>query len=126
VAEQKSDFITGLVAGAIVGGVIGGVLGTVLSQRSFHENGSLSRRARQRFKGGDGQREVRRLKAGRRSQDLLEAVQQDADRAIAEARQSLENKIEQLNAAIEETRSRLVSDSPTPDPAPERNNQLLS
>ena len=110
VSENRSDFFTGLVTGAFLGGVVGGVLSAVLTQQLADRGKSKSsRRPRKSLKNGNG-RATARLAASVDSQELLEEVRQDADLAIAEARQSLEDKISQLNAAIEDTRARFLSE----------------
>ncbi|MGK7912848.1 MAG: hypothetical protein AB4050_15445 [Synechococcus sp.] len=106
-SENRSDFFTGLVAGAFMGGVVGGVLGAVLTQQLAPGKSKSSRR---REKSRRARRSTtRRLAATVDSQELLDEVRQDADLAIAEARRSLEDKISQLNAAIEDTRANFLT-----------------
>ena len=108
VSENRSDFLTGLVAGAFMGGVVGGVLGAVLTQQLAPGKSKASRR--RRAKSRRSRRDTtRRLAASVDSQELLNEVRQDADLAIAEARRSLEDKISQLNAAIEDTRANFLA-----------------
>lgn len=87
--SQKNGFGNGFILGSIVGGVIGGVLGTLLAnkseQRSSMEN---------------------------RYQDSLEAsteVRFDTEESIEMARHGLEDKIAQLNLAIDDVRQQLGS-----------------
>ena len=113
-SENRSDFLTGLVAGAFMGGVVGGVLGAVLTQQLAPGKSKATRRRRS-TKSRRSRRDAtrRRLAASVDSQELLNEVRQDADLAIAEARRSLEDKISQLNAAIEDTRANfLATDEP--------------
>ncbi|MEO0354257.1 MAG: hypothetical protein AAF268_05485, partial [Cyanobacteria bacterium P01_A01_bin.3] len=106
-SENRSDFFTGLVAGAFMGGVVGGVLGAVLTQQLAPGKSKSSRR---RAKSRRSRRTPpRSLAASVDSQELLDEVRQDADLAIAEARRSLEDKISQLNAAIEDTRANFLA-----------------
>ncbi|MGK7907353.1 MAG: hypothetical protein AB4040_09015 [Synechococcus sp.] len=112
VSENRSNFFTGLVTGAVVGGLVGGLLGTVLSQQLTSQGKRSRRRSlNARKKHGNGGSVKHRLTAAVDSQELLDEVRQDADLAIAEARRSLEDKISQLNAAIEDTRARFISEA---------------
>ena len=85
--SQQDGFGSGFVIGSIVGGVIGGVLGTLLASRQ--ENRSLTE-----------------------EQSLIEAGAQPpftTDDSIEVARHSLEDKIAQLNLAIDDVRQQLGS-----------------
>ena len=89
--SQQNGFGSGFVLGSLVGGVIGGVLGTLLASRQ--ENKSLEE-----------------------EQSLIEAGTQTkftTEESIEVARHSLEDKIAQLNLAIDDVRQQLgtVNDS---------------
>ena len=85
---QQDGFGSGFVIGSIVGGVIGGVLGTLLAS-SRQEN-----------------------KSGTEEQSFIEAGTQTkftTEESIEVARHSLEDKIAQLNLAIDDVRQQLGS-----------------
>lgn len=96
VSEQKSEFASGLFLGVTLGGAIGGILGAVLVPKLLERSQKSSKRMRDAAYRSDSNAEDRML------------THADADAQIAQARQSLEDKIAQLNAAIEDTRSRLA------------------
>ncbi|MGF1488652.1 MAG: hypothetical protein ACFBSE_16330 [Prochloraceae cyanobacterium] len=83
---QRDGFIGGFLAGAIFGGIVGGVLGTVLAKKKDQpETGDAS---------------------------LLEDIPQpkiSTEESIEDARRSLEDKIAQLNLAIDDVRQQLGS-----------------
>jgi gas vesicle protein len=85
--SQKDGFSTGFLLGSILGGLVGGTIGVLLANRQ---------------QGGDEPEVLRRVKA---------RAQSKSDRAdaqsIGSARQSLEDKIADLNGAIDEVRSSL-------------------
>jgi gas vesicle protein len=83
--SQKDGFSTGFLLGSIVGGLVGGTIGVLLANRQQE---------------GDEPEVLRRVKA---------RAQNKGDRAesIGSARQSLEDKIADLNGAIDEVRSSL-------------------
>jgi predicted nucleic acid-binding Zn-ribbon protein len=83
--SQKDGFSTGFLLGSIVGGLVGGTIGVLLANRQQE---------------GDEPEVLRRVKA--RSQDKNSDAQ-----SIKSARQSLEDKIADLNGAIDEVRSSL-------------------
>lgn len=86
--SQKDSFGNGFLLGAIVGGTIGGVLGTLLASRSEMLQQSL------------------------KEKDVLEAGKQSrftSEESIEKSRRSLEDKIAQLNLAIDDVRHQLGS-----------------
>jgi hypothetical protein len=86
--SQRDGFSTGFFLGSLVGGLVGGTIGAVLASRQLN---------------GDEPEVLRRIKA--RTKNGL------ADGEIMEsARQSLENKIADLNGAIEQVRSSLSNE----------------
>lgn len=94
--SQKDGFASGFLLGTLVGGVVGGVLGAVLASRrdkveqeetelnngSMEGNKAVSRRRRMRSAAGE-------------------------DLEMETARRSLEDKIAQLNATIDDVRNQL-------------------
>lgn len=83
--SQKDGFSTGFLLGSIVGGLVGGTIGALLANRQQE---------------GDEPEVLRRVKA--RTQGRSSDAQ-----GIESARQSLEEKIADLNGAIDEVRSSL-------------------
>jgi hypothetical protein len=83
--SQRDGFSTGFLLGSLVGGLVGGTIGAVLASRQLN---------------GEEPEVLRRIKArtqnGLPNNDLMESAQQ-----------SLENKIADLNGAIEQVRSSL-------------------
>lgn len=86
--SNRDGFTGGFLAGVAVGGIIGGVLGVLLASRRSEESSP--------FELNDG-------KEGRRKHSPLEAER------IEMARMSLEEKIAQLNDAIDDVRLQLDS-----------------
>jgi len=85
--SQKDNFGGGFVIGSIVGGLVGGLLGALLATRDetseSKENFNLN--------GGDAPLDI------------------SSAESIEEARHGLEDKISQLNTAIDEVRQQLGS-----------------
>ncbi len=83
--SQRDGFSAGFLLGSLVGGLVGGTIGAVLASRQLN---------------GEEPEVLRRIKARTQSgvpnNDLMESAQQ-----------SLENKIADLNGAIEQVRSSL-------------------
>ena len=77
--SQRDGFAGGFLAGAIFGGLVGGVLGALLTSRRSNES-------------------------DREDKSLLES---STEENIEVARRSLEDKIAQLNLAIDDVRQRL-------------------
>ncbi len=77
--SQRDSFAGGFFAGAIFGGLVGGVLGALFTSRRSNES-------------------------DREDQSLLEP---STEENIEVARRSLEDKIAQLNLAIDDVRQRL-------------------
>jgi hypothetical protein len=83
--SERSGFAGGFILGAIIGGIVGGVVGTVVTQ-----NKKASLRSR--------------------DQSLLdreESFDFDTEEGIEETRRTLEDKIAQLNSAIDDVRQQL-------------------
>jgi gas vesicle protein len=83
--SQKDGFSSGFFLGSIIGGLVGGTIGVLLANRQQE---------------GDEPEVLRRVKA--RTQGKSTEAQ-----SIEFARQSLEDKIADLNGAIDEVRSSL-------------------
>jgi Na+/glutamate symporter len=82
--SDKDNFTSGLITGAILGGIVGGILGTVITakRQTKNKNGS----------------------------DLFlddENFNLDTEEKIESARRTLENKIAQLNLAIDDVTEQL-------------------
>jgi len=95
--SQRDGFAGGFLAGAIVGGLVGGVLGTVLANRS-----------RRGLAAGDNQSFVEGIRHGRLT----------PEEGMEMARRSLEDKIAQLNLAIDDVRIDPLKIGKTPHPTP--------
>ncbi|NET01564.1 MAG: hypothetical protein F6K61_13505 [Sphaerospermopsis sp. SIO1G1] len=91
--SQKDGFAGGFLFGTIVGGVVGGVLGTVLASR--WENSSEDENTT------EGSTETRKSKR----RQMRSAGSEDIE--MESARRSLEEKIAQLNATIDDVRDQL-------------------
>ena len=85
--SNREGFTGGFIAGAAVGGLVGAVLGAVLSQRA--SKALLS-------EPGEAAKLIRQTKAGHLEDEGMEV-----------ARLSLEDKIAQLNQAIDDVRLQL-------------------
>ena len=85
--SQKDNFGNGFVLGSIVGGVVGGILGTLLATKT---ETAVSRQKRV-------------IKEGKPPIDFT------SEQSIEYARHGLEDKIAQLNLAIDEVRQQLDS-----------------
>ena len=86
---QPDNFATGFIAGAFVGGVVGGVIGVLVSSRLGQDDGS----SRDRFLSAQS--------------DEPQSFEEMTEAGMEVARQSLERKIAQLNAAIDDVRQQL-------------------
>ncbi len=97
--SQRDGFATGFFFGAVVGGVVGGVLGTIVASRN---NGELL--AAQE----EGQIPTSPTEAKKASFKRRQMKASETDSVEMEtARRSLEDKIAQLNATIDEVRQQL-------------------
>lgn len=82
---QKDNFGSGFVLGSVVGGVVGGILGTLLATRN---ETAVTRK---------------------NSLEETQSPQFTSEESMEVARHSLEDKIAQLNSAIDEVRQQLGS-----------------
>ena len=90
--SNKDGFAGGFIAGAVFGGVVGGVLGVLLSRRAEAGSGDEAR-----------------LNARMERQAMRGKNRQFKDDSMESARRSLEDKIAQLNDAIDDVRYGLQS-----------------
>jgi hypothetical protein len=91
--SQRDGFTSGFLAGAIVGGLIGGVIGALVAgQRDTDDEAEQSLLNANRS-------EAKAIKAKKR--------QLNSEDSIEAARRSLEDKIAQLNTAIDDVRQQL-------------------
>ncbi|MEH1926319.1 MAG: hypothetical protein V7K14_12895 [Nostoc sp.] len=95
--SQRDGFGSGFLAGAFVGGVFGGIVGALIASRREPElladEEALT----------DSQAEAKKIAAKRRQMKASESE----TIGIETARRSLEDKIAQLNATIDEVRKQL-------------------
>lgn len=81
--SQQNGFGSGFILGSVVGGVVGGILGTVLATRNEKQDQKKS--------------ELQKVSE----------IPLSSDESIELARHGLENKIAQLNLAIDDVRQQL-------------------
>ncbi|WP_218082416.1 hypothetical protein [Anthocerotibacter panamensis] len=86
-SEQDSRFGDGLTIGVLVGGLFGGVVGAFLANRFL----------------------TAPAKNAAKPTAILDEVQKNTEEVLGDARRNLEEKITQLNDAIELARQRLAS-----------------
>lgn len=89
--SQSDNFLGGFLLGTVLGGVVGGVLGVVVASRL-----SSNEAENKTFKPLDDKERKRRLAA-------------PTEESIEMARRGLEDKIAQLNDAIDDVRQQLSS-----------------
>lgn len=96
--SQQDNFSTGFLLGAVVGGIVGGVLGSVLVKRLPDEEMTVDKNDRLPEVKPHAKRPLR----------SAPVTQQEQESASSEtARRSLEDKIAQLNDAIDDVRDQL-------------------
>ncbi|MBE9007813.1 hypothetical protein IQ259_22795 [Fortiea sp. LEGE XX443] len=103
--SQRDGFASGFLAGALFGGVVGGVLGALITSRLDAELNT-----EEEAKLSNGVVEPKKTSAKRRMR-----ASETGDVEMETARRSLEDKIAQLNATIDEVRQQLgnVNGSPS-------------
>ncbi|MBK1989255.1 hypothetical protein A0J48_017210 [Sphaerospermopsis aphanizomenoides BCCUSP55] len=107
--SQRDGFASGFLLGTIVGGVVGGVLGAVLASRRDgveQEETELN----------NGSLEAGKMPAKRRQ--MRSAANEGLE--MEAARRSLEDKIAQLNATIDDVRNQLGNVNGSSYPSSER------
>jgi ABC-type siderophore export system fused ATPase/permease subunit len=101
--SQRDGFASGFIVGTIVGGLVGGVIGALVATGRDNEGeegeGSLL---------NSGHKELKAMKSRKR--------QLKAEEEIEVARRSLEDKIAQLNMAIDDVRQQLGTVNGNADP----------
>jgi hypothetical protein len=95
--SQQDGFSSGFLLGTLIGGVVGGVVGAVITSRL---DAKLADEENEGLTGGenDSQTGSRRRQMGASANENLE---------IEATRRSLEDKIAQLNATIDDVRKQL-------------------
>jgi len=97
---QRDGFAGGFFAGAIVGSIIGGVIGTLVAQRR-DSAAELAEDRQENQITATGNSNFDKSAKGRQMADAASGVEMEI------ARRSLEDKIAQLNATIDEVRDQL-------------------
>jgi hypothetical protein len=92
--SQRDNFSVGFLLGAVVGGIVGGVLGAVLASRQIGNSATEEPLLTAGQEPKTGKARKRPLKAA-------------DEQKIETARRSLEDKIAQLNDAIDDVRQQL-------------------
>lgn len=92
--SQQDNFAGGFFLGAIVGGAVGGVLGALLASRRLSELPEDEANAKSNLSDVKAEKGKKRLSPAN-------------SQSIEAARRSLEDKIAQLNEAIDDVRQRL-------------------
>lgn len=90
--SQQGNFVSGFLLGTVVGGVVGGIVGVLVASRLPQQEGSETEGSLNR---SEPKEKKRQLKAGATEQN------------IEGARRGLEDKIAQLNEAIDDVRQQL-------------------
>jgi hypothetical protein len=108
--SQRDGFSGGFLLGTIVGGIVGGVVGALLTAKQFTNDtdSAADQPATKASLGSKSNRKKRSLHAGRNELE------------IETARRSLEDKIAQLNDAIDDVRQQLggVNGAPIEETSP--------
>lgn len=95
-ADQQGKFFAGLVVGAVVGGALGTVIGLALAPR-LAQGGSKTQNPKDKP-----------LTAGEDPAPLALQDPERAEQQLSQVRRNLEEKIAQLNEAIQDTRAQLL------------------
>ncbi|MBW4555144.1 MAG: hypothetical protein KME59_04245 [Trichormus sp. ATA11-4-KO1] len=95
--SQRDGFASGFLAGAVFGSVVGGILGAVIASR---RDGELTAEEAELI---NGQTATKKVAAKRRQMFASDSEGMEMETA----RRSLEDKIAQLNATIDEVRQQL-------------------
>ena len=94
--SQQDNFIGGFLAGTVVGGVVGGILGVLITSKLANSEASTANEPFSKLEGKPGKVRKGQLKA-------------PTEQSIEAARRGLEDKIAQLNDAIDDVRQQLGS-----------------
>jgi gas vesicle protein len=92
--SQREGFASGFLAGAVVGGLVGGLIGSLVAGQRDTDSDEAERSLL-----NSSRSEAKAIKGRRR--------QLKAEDSIEQARRSLEEKIAQLNSAIDDVRQQL-------------------
>ncbi|MBD0347082.1 MAG: hypothetical protein ICV63_20115 [Coleofasciculus sp. Co-bin14] len=92
--SQRDGFTSGFLAGAVVGGLIGGLIGALVAAQRDNDNEEVEQSLL-----NSNPREAKAIKGRKR--------QLKTEESIEGARRSLEDKIAQLNMAIDDVRQQL-------------------
>ncbi|NEO12296.1 MULTISPECIES: hypothetical protein [unclassified Moorena] len=93
--SQQDGFASGFLTGAVVGGLIGGLIGALVTAGKSNQNNDEEDRSMLNSERSD----PKAIRARRR--------ELKAEASIEAARQSLEDKIAQLNSAIDDVRQQV-------------------
>lgn len=93
--SQRDGFTSGFLAGAVVGGLVGGLIGALVTAQRDNDNKEESEQSLL----NSTRAEAKAIKSRRR--------QLKTEDSIEVARRSLEDKIAQLNTAIDDVRQQL-------------------
>ncbi len=100
--SQREGFTGGFLTGVVVGGLVGGLIGALVAGQRDNDNNETEQSLL-----NSSPREAKPLKARKR--------QLKAEESIELARRSLEDKIAQLNTAIDDVRQQLGTVNGNPD-----------
>lgn len=100
--SQREGFTGGFLAGVVVGGLVGGLIGALVAGQRDNDNNETEQSLL-----NSSPREAKPLKSRKR--------QLRAEESIEIARRSLEDKIAQLNMAIDDVRQQLGTVNGNPD-----------
>jgi gas vesicle protein len=92
--SQQDNFVGGFLTGAVVGGVVGGIVGVLVTSRLNKSDADGSEESFSKLEDKTGKARKRQLKA-------------PTEQSIEMARRGLEDKIAQLNDAIDDVRQQL-------------------
>jgi hypothetical protein len=101
--SQQDNFFSGFLVGTVVGGVVGGILGTIVTSRLHRAEQTNDEFASLNDRPGKKRR----------------SVTTPNEQTIEAARRGLEDKIAQLNEAIDDARQQLSNVNGVMDDAPE-------
>lgn len=111
-------FVAGVILGGVLGGALGGVLGVILAERSRPAPGNQLDADPHGNSDPAEQRPRRRWVSRRLVLDPPSVSQLTSEARLEEARRSLEDKIAQLNTAIDDARQQL-NDPPGRESSPQ-------
>lgn len=110
--SQRDGFTSGFLAGVVVGGLVGGAIGALVAAQRNNDSDDAEQSLL-----NSGLSETKAVKGKK--------AQLQSEESIEVARRSLEDKIAQLNTAIDDVRQQLGTVNGNPD-IPERERSLES